>query len=56
MVTTQVGMVYGILYFLVEHPDYEVVTDVGASMISGFGKLKKFEIDHELKIIELIFD
>lgn len=44
-----------LIQLLREHPDARVVTDVGRSMIGGWGDLQKV-IYHENNIIELEFD
>jgi hypothetical protein len=38
------------------YPSYRVVTDVGMSMISGWGAIEHCEVHHDLQAIELFFD
>lgn len=41
---------------LIKFKSYKTVTDVGASMISGYGTITRVEVDHDMEIIELICD
>lgn len=45
-----------LLRMLAEHPEARVVTDVGASLISGWGDLKECVWIPEHNVIELMFD
>jgi hypothetical protein len=38
------------------HPDAKIVTDVGCSMFSGWGKLQDMDYHQDENVIELIFD
>lgn len=41
---------------LMRFKEYRTVTDVGASMFSGYGTIIKVKVDHDMKIIELVGD
>ena len=45
----------GLAALLIKHPDYRVVSDVGASMFSGWGDLRSANVYHDTKVIELEF-
>lgn len=41
---------------LTAYKDYRIVTDVGASMCSGWGNLRQVEVYDDSRTLELIFD
>ena len=45
-----------LLLIMADHPDARIVTDVGASMISGWGDLVAVKYYEKPNVIELVFD
>lgn len=39
-----------------QHPEARIVSDVGASMFSGFGELREAVWHSDINTIELVFD
>jgi hypothetical protein len=49
-------MIEKLIVILITHKGYKIVTDVGSSMFSGWGELRKIIVHDDIKTIELEFD